>query len=173
MGGEDEPDRRGARARAQVVGRDGGEAPERVLERLPGNPSFVCVLAAAAQAVVLLGEVRELEVEPERAEDESLRVGIEIVDHVGGRDGAVAPRVTRDSANALDEVEQPATFLLDEHVAENRPEQPDVAAERGGGVGHRGSIRSAGRAPPRRRAHRVSRSWHATRPRPRARASLR
>ena len=38
------------------------------------------------------------------------------------------------AANRLDELEEPRTFLLDEHGAENRPEQAHVAAKRRGRI---------------------------------------
>ena len=48
------------------------ELLERVLERLARDAAVVRVLTPAAQSVMLLGEVRELEVEAERAQHERL-----------------------------------------------------------------------------------------------------
>ena len=94
------------------------------------------VLAAAAQAVVLLGEVRELEVEAEGSQDERLlarRSGEVVVLAV-----VLSARASRASRRiCLDEVEQPLAFLFDEHRAEDRPEHAHVAAERGGVVAAR------------------------------------
>jgi hypothetical protein len=75
--------------------------------------------------MVLLGNVRELEVEPERTQDERLLPCAERrvdLDHV-----AVVTCGARIAADPLDELEQPLALLLDEHDAENRPELPDVA----------------------------------------------
>ena len=85
---------------------------------------------------MLLGEVRELEVEPEGAEDERLRIRLEPTDEPASGDCPAAPRVPRLAPDALDELEQPGSLLFDEHVAEDRPEQANVAAERSGGVAH-------------------------------------
>src|SRR5581483_1891950 len=92
---EYELDRRAAGAGAQLVRRDGGEPGERVLERLARHLPVACVLAAPPQAVVLLGQVGELEVETERAEHERLCVRPERAHELRARDGAVAPRVAR------------------------------------------------------------------------------
>jgi hypothetical protein len=97
----------------------------------------VRVLAPAAQAVVLLGEVRELEVEPERAQHERLLVRArERLD----LDRLLLPRRAGGPASPLDELQQPLALLLHEHVAENRPEQTDVAPKRRGGVAGRGPM---------------------------------
>ena len=48
------------------------EAGDRLRERLTRHPPLVLVLASAAEAVVLLGEVRELEVDAERPQNERL-----------------------------------------------------------------------------------------------------
>ena len=145
VSGQDEADPRLARPCRELVARHRFEEPERILERLARDPAVVCVLATPAQAMVLLGEVRELEVEAERAQDERLRLRLEIVDRVGRRDGAVAPRLSRLPADAFDELEQVPSLLFDENLAQDRAEQPDVAAEWSGRVAHRGPVRTAGR----------------------------
>src|SRR5262249_52093042 len=127
MRGQDKADRRRVRALVELA-----ELLVRALERLARDAAVVRVLAPAAEAMVLLGEVRELEVEPERAQDERLPAHPEA--RVDVDDGPVASRGARIAANLLDEFEQPRPFLLDEHVAEDRPEQTDVPAQRGGGV---------------------------------------
>ena len=63
MRGQHELDRRAARPRGELVGGQVCELGERVVERLARDAAVVRVLAPPPQAVVLLGEVRELEVE--------------------------------------------------------------------------------------------------------------
>ena len=81
--------------------------------------------------MVLLGEVRELEVEAERAQDERLlaraRRGADL-------DCLLVARRSGGPARPLDEVEQPLALLLDEHVAEDRAEKADVAPQGRGRV---------------------------------------
>ena len=89
------------------------------------------VLAAAAQAVVLLGEVCKLEVEPERAQHEHLLVRArECLD----LDRLLVARRSRGVPRPLDELQEPFALLLDEHVAEDRAEKADVAPQGRGGV---------------------------------------
>jgi len=126
---------------------DVAELLERALERLARDPSVVRVFAAAAQPMVLLGEVRELEVEAEGAEHERLLPNAEV--RVDVDDGSVAAGRAGLAADLLDELEQPRPLLLDQHVAEDRPQHADVAAERCGGV------RSEAQAPRERRARRL------------------
>ena len=64
-------------------------------------------------------------------------------------DGAVAPRLPGGATDALDELEQPRAFLLDEHRSEERAQQTDVAAERRSGVRHVRRLR----VEPERREH--------------------
>ncbi len=129
--GEHEPDRRPAgRSKVGV-----GEEPEGVLERLTDDPAVACILPPSAQAMQLLREVRELEIEPKRAQDECLLVrGKRGVD-VG--DDPFAPRALCAQPDLLDVLEQLRPFLLDEHLAQDRPEQPDVPAQRSRGVHRR------------------------------------
>ena len=158
MRGQHEPNRRRGGARNELVGRNGGELPERIVERLARDDAVVRVLAPTAEAVVLLGEVRELEVEPEGAQHQRLLLGGER--RRGARGRAVGTSAACFAADRLDELEQPLAFLLGEHRAENRPEHAHVAAERGGGVaarpgrGHADDARSGGRGRRGRRLHR-------------------
>ena len=126
---QDESDRRALRAGVERR----VEPAERVLQRLAGNDAVVCVLTPTAQAVVLLGEIRELEVQAERTQDKPLLMLLERLDD-GDRSGV--PRVARSEPRAFDELEQPRAFLLDQHLAEHVTQHPHVATERRGGVGH-------------------------------------
>jgi hypothetical protein len=84
---QDEAERHArARARQLVVG-DAGLAKARVRlgERLARQTLLVLVLPAPPDAVVLLGDVRELEVEPERAQHERLPLGRQRAHAVGER----------------------------------------------------------------------------------------
>ena len=130
--GEHEPNRGRGRAVDELGRRNRRELLEGILERLAGDDAVVRVLAPASQPVVLLGEVRQLEVEPERAQHHRLLVGGER--RRGARGRAVGARAARFAPDRLDELEQPFTLLLDEHGAENRSEHAHVAAKRGGGV---------------------------------------
>src|SRR4029079_10319952 len=97
------------------------------------------VVAATAEAVQLLRQVRELEPEPERPQDERLLVrGQRLVD-VG--DGALSSCFLRSTPDLLHELEQPLALLLHEDGAEERSEEADVAAKRRGGVRHARTLR--------------------------------
>jgi nitrogen regulatory protein P-II 1 len=93
------------------------------------------VLPPAAEAVVLLGEIGELEVEGERPEHSRLPVGIEGAHRFPQ---LVARRaVSRGAGEVTDPLlglEQILPFLLDEDATENLAEQANVAAERRVGV---------------------------------------
>ena len=132
MSRQDEPNRCRRRPLAQLVAWHAGKLCERVVERLARDASFVCVFASPPQAVVLLCEVRELEIEAEGPQDESLLMSRQR--RRGAGHGAVSPGGARLAANRLDELEEPRPFLLDEHGAENRPEQAHVAAKRRGRI---------------------------------------
>ncbi len=134
--GQHELDRRAARALGELVVRDRCELPEGVLERFSRDAAVARVLAAPSEPMVLLGEVRELEVEPERPEHERLRLGLEVAQQLRARDASVAAGLSGRVPDPLDQLEQPRALLLDEHVSEDRPEQPNVAAEWRGGVAH-------------------------------------
>ena len=72
MCGEHEPHRDATRAARELVARHVGQKLERVLERVACNPTCVRVLPSATDPVLLLGDVRELEVERERPQDDRL-----------------------------------------------------------------------------------------------------
>ena len=61
------------------------EELERLGERLARCSTFALVLAATAHPVVLLGDVGEVEVDRERAEDDRLRLDVERRDRLGER----------------------------------------------------------------------------------------
>ena len=86
--------------------------------------------AAATDPVLLLGDVRELEVRRERAQHAGLAVDGQRRDRRGELAvlGPAAGRA-RERADALDVVEQVLARLLDEHAAEQVAEQADVAPE--------------------------------------------
>src|SRR5205814_8614949 len=102
------------------------EGLQRVVERLARRLRVVRLLAPAAQPVVLLGDVRELEVEAERTQHER---GVRGSVRPRAGDVAAPARGARGKPNLLDRVEQLLADLLDEDGAEDRPEEPDVAAE--------------------------------------------
>ncbi len=82
---------------------------------------------------MLLGDVRQLEVEGERAQDERLPLQVEAADdlcELGGRRLVSPAPPPRQRAHPLLELEQLLALLLDDHPAEDLPEQPDVAPER-------------------------------------------
>jgi hypothetical protein len=61
------------------------EQRERLGERLARCSTFALVLAATAHPMVLLGDVGEVEVDRERAEDDRLRLDVERRDRRGKR----------------------------------------------------------------------------------------
>ena len=89
------------------------------------------VLAAAADAVVLLGGVRELEVERERAQHLRLVVGRERAHGLANDRGVADLRATAvpQRARAPRPSEELLALLLDEHLPEQRAEQADVPPE--------------------------------------------
>ena len=92
------------------------------------------VLAPPTEAVMLFGEVGELEVEAERAEHERLSARVGAAQRERHVRRASAARRARGPPGRFDKLEQPRSFLLHEHVAEDRPEQADVVSERRGCV---------------------------------------
>jgi hypothetical protein len=110
------------------------ELRERRVERLPRGLAVALVLPAAPQPVVLLGEVRELEVEPEGPQHLRAPLVGKVADHgreVGPRPGLPGgTRLARELPDPLDVLEQILALLLDEDTAEDLAEEPDVAAER-------------------------------------------
>ena len=128
-----------ARLSSSIPGR--GQLGERGVERLARELALVLVLASAAQAVVLLGEVGELEVEPEGAQHVSpaARAAARRTAAARSERGPGRParlRLARERADPLLVGEELLAFLLDEDAPEDLPEQPDVPAERCLGVAH-------------------------------------
>ena len=120
------------RCRAQLVVPDAGfpQARDCIGERLARHASLVLVLAPPSQPVVLLGDVRELEEERERAQDGGLLLEIELADRLLELGAAARlPRLAREPADPLLQREQLLALLLDEDLPEDVPEQADVGAE--------------------------------------------
>ena len=113
------------------------------------------VRAAAADAVVLLRDVRELEVQGERAQDARLSLERQRLDSVAELVPLrPLPRRARERTDVLDVGEQRFVLLLDEHAAKQVAEQADVAAY----CLHRPSVRTNLPAKPDNRLVRC-RSW--------------
>ena len=130
------------------------EAGERLGERLARHALLVLVLPPAPQAMVLLCNVGELEIEAEGTEDLRLAVKVEPADCLaelcpGG--GAVAlPGVAGQEPDPLLLGKQLLTLLFDEHQAEQVAEEAYVAPERSVCAHRCGESREAVRIRPRR-----------------------
>ena len=138
MRGEDELDRdpRGRPAQLLLGDPRVAEPRERLGQRLALHAALALPGAAAADPVMLLGDVRELEIEGERAQHRRLLPRRQPVHGLGqlGRGGRVAlPAGACEAPDPLLELEQPLALLLDEHAPEQVAEQADVPAK--GGVG--------------------------------------
>ena len=100
-------------------------------ERLRRHAPLVGVLAAAAHPVLLLGDVRELEVDGEGAQDARLAVDRQRrhrrAQLVERRPSA---RLARERPHPLDVGEERGVLLLDEHPPEQVAEQADIAPQR-------------------------------------------
>ena len=128
---------------AQLVVADPGiaQAPDGVGERLPRHAPLVLVLAPAPQPVMLLGDVRELEEERERAQHGGLLLELQRVDRLLElRAVARLAGVASLAADALLEREQLLSSLLDQHLAEHVAEQPDVGAQLRVGRAHTATL---------------------------------
>jgi hypothetical protein len=87
--------------------------------------------------MVLLGDVRELEVERERPQDTRLpleRQGVDGIPKITVR--LAGPRSAGEGPHALDVLEQGLPLLLDEDAAEQVAQEAHVAAEGVGNDGH-------------------------------------
>ncbi len=117
--------------RSSSVGRHAVEPRERVVERLGGHALLELVRPQPANAVMLLGDVRELEVERERAQHARLALERQRLDRrlelLVRRPG---PRRPGQRPHPLDVREQRLALLLDEDAPEQVAEQPDVSAQR-------------------------------------------
>src|SRR3954452_728245 len=130
MRGQDEPHRDVARAALELVRRNVLQELERMFERVAGGAGGGRGLAAPPDPVVLLRDVRELEVESERAQDELLLLGPDRPDRLAHvADDPALPRGARERSHALDGLEQPVAVLLDENRAERLAEEADVPPE--------------------------------------------
>ena len=110
-------------------GRSGVELGERGGERLARHAVLTRIGAAVPDAVVLLGDVGDLEVEGEGAEDARLARERERLHRLPQLVAPLAlPRGAGERPDVLDVGEQRFVLLLDEHAAEEVAEQADVAA---------------------------------------------
>ena len=103
---EYETHRDAVRTALELLGGNVPEQLERALERVARDAPLVRVLSPAAHAMMLLGDVRKLEVEAECAQNERLllrRQRMDVVLHAG--DTAAAARVARAQSYALDRLE--------------------------------------------------------------------
>ncbi len=123
------------RARKRVVVDPGlPQPPERLGERLARHAGLPLDVPAAPNAVLLLGDVGELEEERERAQDLRLLREVELANFPGelradlGITGLA--RTPRDLPDLLLALEQVLALLLDHDAPEQVAEQADVPAER-------------------------------------------
>ncbi len=159
MRGQDELERELREAPRALLGGHRGELLEGLPERLARRVLLAVVLAPPAQPVVLLGGVRELEVDAEGPQHPRLALGGERT-HGLAHERRVA-ELTRAPGRGPDRLlggEERLALLLDEHRPEQRPEQAHVAPQQAvglfvaAGVSHRAPIFAAGPAHPRREA---------------------
>ena len=134
--GQDELERNSGHACAKLVRVDVAKALEGIGEGLARRLLILRgVLAAAAQAVMLLGDVDQLEVEAERSENVGLIARRQRPHGVANSvDVAGRARIARAQPDPFLRLEQLIAFLLDEDLAQHRAEQANVAAERGVGL---------------------------------------
>src|SRR5581483_9190489 len=99
-------------------------------ERLARHPALARVFPPAPDAVVLLGDVREREVERERPEHACLALERKRLDRVTQLlPAGPLPGGPRERAHVLHVGEEALVLLLDEYAAEQVAEQADVAAD--------------------------------------------
>ena len=133
MGGEDELEREAPCRPLDLAARDAClfESRDRIGERLTRRTPLVLVLAATAQAMVLLGEVDELEVDAEGAQDECLPLDVEFGDRGPERPSSRRPTGrtcrAREESYPLLELQDLLALLLDEYASEDVAEEADVA----------------------------------------------
>ncbi len=108
----------------------GVETGEHGLERLPRDTALELVGATPPEPMVLLGDVRQLEEDAERPQDDGLALERERRDRLLERLAfAAAARPARERADPLDEVEHRLALLLDENASEQVAEQADIRAQ--------------------------------------------
>ena len=91
------------------------EQLERLVERLAQRAALALDLAATANTVVLLGDVREVEVDGERPQHDRLRVDVELRDGLTERPGRARVAATPEpgeEADPLLEAEDVVALLL-------------------------------------------------------------
>ena len=112
----------------------GADGRERGVQALGARAVLPGPQAQAADAVVLLGEVRQHEVEGERADDHRPRVPVDLADRAPQRRALrLAPalaRRARQQPHVLDRLQQLGPLLLGERGPERRRQEVDVAPQR-------------------------------------------
>ncbi len=137
VGGQHEldADLLGERAQPKIVDAHSSELGDGVGQRLARRVTVVLAGAAATDAVQLLGEVDELEVERERAQHIGASARVEPLDELVqlGAIGDAAPtrgaQLAAQQANALLDGEQVLVALLDDDSAEQVTEHAHVTAQ--------------------------------------------
>ena len=136
MRGEDELERDVLRRGGQLPAVDAAllQPSEGLGKRLPRDAVAALDVAPAAHAVLLLGEVGELEEERERAQDLRLPLEVEPADclrQLGAHGRVVAlAGAAGDAADLLLLGEQLLPLLLDHDAPEQVAQQADVSAKR-------------------------------------------
>ncbi len=111
-----------------------GQPAERLGQRLARDALLALVAPPAAHAVVGLGDIGELEVQPEGAQHGRRALVVERA-HAGRERRLVGrrsrcPGLAGEPPHALDVGQQLLAVLLDEHAAERIADQADVAPQR-------------------------------------------
>ena len=137
MRGEDQLDAQAADRLVQPIGRDAGgdEPPERLVARsdLRRRRLVALVVAATADAVMLLGDVGQIEKMREGAGHRQRLLHGHLLEDAGQRREvgvAAAPRLLRQRAHALDQLEDRLPFVPPQRLAEQLAQQPDVLSQR-------------------------------------------
>ena len=134
MRGQDELDRHRRGRSRELLGADPGlgEQPERLVQRLARRAALPLDLATTSDAVMLLGDVREVEVHRERPQDDRLGLDRERRDGLGELGGSLCVAASPEPGEPSDPFLEPVgrlAFLLDEDVTERVAEQPDVCSQ--------------------------------------------
>ena len=143
MGGQDRVDLHpGEQVDDAVAAQGGAQARDRLADGVVDRPTArpAGPRAQGADAVPLLGQVDELEVDRERVADGGEVFEIEGADPGGDADsipvrlrydrGVVATRSDHPAADPLHQDEQLRAALLGDDLPEQRPQHPDLATER-------------------------------------------
>jgi hypothetical protein len=136
VGGQDELERESRYTRTELVCIDVAEPLECIGQGLARRVLILRgVLSASTQAVMLLGDVDQLEIEAESPQNIGLIDGRQHPHGVAdGIDVAGFARIARTQPDPLLGLEQLVASLLDEDLAEDAAEQSNVATEWGIGL---------------------------------------